>query len=376
MDEKGNIAENGSANGTDEAAAKAVPETESAPQAEPVKDSATDQPTAETAAATEAAAPAHPAAPVPGTAVETPEPGQQPGAPAPAGAPVNTMQPAPSATPALVCGILAIVFCFIPIVGIVLGIVAIVLAGKYFKAGGTLGQGTAGRICGIIGIVLSVIMMIFSAITMFTALQLIDDYSASTNRTPAIQSSAASSSASAAADFSGEEGALEETVSAKLQLIKDQDAATMAEISAAVAKSFSSAFTSMGLDLTLQDCGVDPEVFTAHMVDGFDFEPYYMDIDASGTEGEANYKITVRDITEVLDLLNDKLDTAMGDGSINSMGYEQVKAEIGTMIMESVNEASITSGNIWDVDAELIGGVWVIDQEDWDDEIDYFFGFM
>ena len=53
-------------------------------------------------------------------------------------------------------------FSFIPIVGIVLGIVAIVLASKAVKFAGKSGKTTGGKVCGIIGIVFSILWAIFS----------------------------------------------------------------------------------------------------------------------------------------------------------------------------------------------------------------------
>ena len=66
------------------------------------------------------------------------------------------------ATGALVCGIAAIVLCGLPLLSVVLGIAAIVLAGSYIKSGGVAGTAKAGRICGIVGIVLAVLMFVVS----------------------------------------------------------------------------------------------------------------------------------------------------------------------------------------------------------------------
>ena len=69
---------------------------------------------------------------------------------------------APGATAALVCGILAIVLCWFPIAGLVLGIIAIVSANKAkrrasedpdaFEQGGIR---VAGFVCGIVGTALA-----------------------------------------------------------------------------------------------------------------------------------------------------------------------------------------------------------------------------
>ena len=74
---------------------------------------------------------------------------------------------APGAVASLVCGIISIVLCWVPIVGLVLGIIAIVAAGKAkgaaqanpekFEMGGVR---VGGFVCGIIGTVLSAIQTV------------------------------------------------------------------------------------------------------------------------------------------------------------------------------------------------------------------------
>lgn len=75
-------------------------------------------------------------------------------------------QPAPAqpssgkAMGALICGILAILFSSTVLIGIILGIIAIVLAGQYVKSFGKDSKATGGKITGIIGIVFSTLALI------------------------------------------------------------------------------------------------------------------------------------------------------------------------------------------------------------------------
>jgi hypothetical protein len=84
---------------------------------------------------------------------------------------LQTQRPLPNATAVLVLGILSIVTCFCyGILGLILGIIAIVLAGKdktlyttspeVFTAA-SFKNLNAGRICAIIGIILSALYLIF-----------------------------------------------------------------------------------------------------------------------------------------------------------------------------------------------------------------------
>lgn len=84
----------------------------------------------------------------------------QPPVPAP-GAPADRPSTASGkAIGALVCGVLAILTCETVVFGIILGIVAIVLAGSAIREWGSDGKAVAGRICGIIGLVLSTLCLV------------------------------------------------------------------------------------------------------------------------------------------------------------------------------------------------------------------------
>lgn len=68
------------------------------------------------------------------------------------------------ATLSLIFGIFSILFSFIPPLGIIFAIVAILLARSYVKRGGTAPRGNTGRICGIAGLVLSVVILVAAGV--------------------------------------------------------------------------------------------------------------------------------------------------------------------------------------------------------------------
>jgi hypothetical protein len=86
-------------------------------------------------------------------------------------------QPVPNATAVLVLGILSIVFCWCyGLIGLILGIIAVALSGKakrLYEADpgaytlGSFNNLKAGRICGIIGICLSSLYVVFLIIYVF-----------------------------------------------------------------------------------------------------------------------------------------------------------------------------------------------------------------
>ncbi len=85
--------------------------------------------------------------------------------------PLGMQQPLPNATATLVLGILSIVFCFTyGVVGLVLGIIALILSNRdknlYLANPGSYtinsyNNSNAGRVCAIIGLVLSGLALLF-----------------------------------------------------------------------------------------------------------------------------------------------------------------------------------------------------------------------
>ena len=89
--------------------------------------------------------------------------------------PFNSQQPLQNSTAVLVLGILSIVICG---VGVVLGIIALVLANKDFKTynaspdlftNGSYSNLKAGRTCAVIGLILNGLLVIFYAVVFAVA---------------------------------------------------------------------------------------------------------------------------------------------------------------------------------------------------------------
>ena len=80
---------------------------------------------------------------------------------------MSQQESAPGAVGSMVCGIISIVVCWLPFVGLILGIIALVLSGKARRAAAdepgryATGMATAGLVCGIIGTVLGGLYLIY-----------------------------------------------------------------------------------------------------------------------------------------------------------------------------------------------------------------------
>ena len=75
-----------------------------------------------------------------------------------------------SGVAAMVCGIIALILCWVPFIGLVFGIVAMVLGGKGMRTlpQGKKGMAIAGFVMGIIGLVVGVIILIIWIIALVT----------------------------------------------------------------------------------------------------------------------------------------------------------------------------------------------------------------
>ena len=87
----------------------------------------------------------------------------------------------------MILGILSIVFCWIPILGLVLAIIGLILGVKGLNnakqmEGKGKGMGIAGVSCGSVGIVLSIIYTIFWIFTVLIVKETINAYDTYTNR--------------------------------------------------------------------------------------------------------------------------------------------------------------------------------------------------
>ncbi|HIT45597.1 MAG TPA: hypothetical protein IAC28_05880 [Candidatus Aphodovivens excrementavium] len=295
------------------------------------------------------------------------------------GAPVYA-QPAPqpsggTGTAALVCGILAIVFCFAPLVGVILGIVAIVLASKTVKAGVKNGKTTGGKICGIAGIALSVIMFVVYLVVGVAAFNAVMESTQPTTVTPSSQYSTGStsddsgSSSDADVAYTAEEQAAIDVVTARLDQYKSVGDEAVAEIAALADQGFQEQ-----TGFTMADCGVDSSEYARAVLNGFDYEIDIVSAYEGSEDGFVSFDVTCRDAWGVLDELNSLTSDYTASDEYATSTQEQDMAKMGEMLMQAAQTAPLSDDNYFSIDLVNNGGVWEIDQSSWDYEIDYLFG--
>lgn len=202
----------------------------------------------------------------------------QPYAPQP-GQPYMPQQPRSEgkAIAALVCGILSIVFCAGTLFGLILGIVAIVLASSYVKQNGPNTKAKIGKICGIIGSILSALAFVF---TMFVGCSLLAAVGGSSLADSASNSSASSAYDDSASDSSSDapsseswaadaetEEAIKQDLEPRLDAWVNQTPEGLAEVAQMSNEEFQA---STGFQLS--DIGIDPEEYAKWQLEGVTYE--------------------------------------------------------------------------------------------------------
>lgn len=223
-----------------------------------------------------------------------PQPGQpyapQPGQPYAAQPGQAYAQPRSEgkAIASLVCGILSIVLCAGTLFGLALGIIAIVLASSYVKQNGPNTKAKIGKICGIIGSILSALVFV---ITMFVGCSVLAavggsslaDSTSSPSASSAYEDSASDSSSDApsseswAADAETEE-AIRQDLEPRLDAWVNQTPEGLAEIAQMSDEGFQASTS-----FRLSDIGIDPEEYAKWQLAGvtYTIEGVYAQDDGS-----------------------------------------------------------------------------------------------
>ena len=377
-------------------AAPAEPAAPAAPvaaPAEPVAPAAPAEPAAPTAPVAPVAPTAPASAPRAEDAVQMPQapqqpvsaptqpfnPAQQPAqpVPGPVQAPDGAYPPPPApnysapssgkATGALICGILAIVFSFIPIVGIILGIVAIVLASKAVKFAGKSGKTTGGKVCGIIGIVFSVLWAIFSFVLTMGIIGGINAYES--DYVPSAD--VPTTSSPLAEDMGAEEQAIADLVSAELDKYKNADSAALSALGAEYDDE--DLVTIDGVDMSLSDLGIDPNEVAAWATTDFDYSIDSVYIDSDGATATVYVDTTERDFFEMGMLFNDLLNEYVSSGAADAADLETAKAKVGELYAQAMAESTAMTDYYAAFDIVNEGGTWRILEDSLEEELDYVF---
>ena len=290
------------------------------------------------------------------------QPGAVPGGIPYYGDPSMMGQPVPQAggsgVAALVCGILAILFCWAPVIGIVLGIVAIVLASKAVKRGVRNGKVTGGKVCGIAGIVLSVIMFILAiAVVGIATVSVVSDTDASdTARSYSYSSTDA------------EDAAVQDAACAQLDKLANQDPEQIAWLG----QKFDEMFAS-NTGYSLAQLGVDPAAVAMWMTTDFSYTPDGAYAYSDGT-GTMYAETQMRDIYAMLPAFNDGVQDLTDSGAVDGLDEAAALLQLGQVLSSAMESTTDMTEYYTALDVTKQGDAWTVDQESWEEELEFMFG--
>lgn len=289
---------------------------------------------------------------------------QQPAPGAPAqGAGVKS-QPSgnPTGVGPLVLGILAIVFCWVPLVSIILGILAIVMSVRSSRTFGPNGKTKAGKICGIVGLVLAVIIWIVAIVGVVGAMSVVQDSPSSSS-----SSTTSSSSASSGVADSAEEAEVEALAVAELDKYVNPDDA----LKSSLAKELDNEFYD-DYEVKLKDIGIDSKDVAAWMLDGVNYRIDSVYVNSDGT-ATVYADIESKDSYALMSTFYDEGSAYFDTKEGKALSSSAAAKKIGALFQEAMDSTTKTTSFFAAMEFTKKGGTWVIDQDEWEDQLDCVF---
>lgn len=288
--------------------------------------------------------------------------------PPPPVAPAYAQKSNGKAIGALICGILAILFSWLPLLGVILGIVAIVLASKSAKQFGRDGKATGGKVCGIVGIVFAALGFIFWGMVSCAVISSMDDY-ADTGYSELDAVINSGDSGSVSTDLTEAEQQAEAAATAELDKLVNQDEATVQYLASELDEGFTEA-----MDVSHTDLGIDPADLARWMLTDLTYTPDGVYVYEEDGEGTMYADIEMRDSYAFMLNFYDKVNTLDGSEEVKTMTEDEAKARIGELYYEAMDETTDMTTYYATVDLVKEGDQWVVDQDSWEEELDYMFG--
>lgn len=295
----------------------------------------------------------------------------QPGRPqSPYTAQPNVTPPRPAsdtkAVAALVCGICAILMFFIPVLGLVLGIVAIILALVSRKTFGKSGLAIAGLVTGIIGTIFSVLFTILLGWLAFT---IANDY----NPSPFIEEleeeyghdfghhnlQFGGGAVDGTFDNEDDQAAYDAAVK-----VLDSMANPTDEAKANLATSINDGFKASS-QMDFSDIGIDPASIVDWMTTGVSYEITSVSTSDDGT-GRVYYISHVRDVDDLVDDFAEKLRAFRLSSGAQGISDDQMKQRVGQIMDEAMAENNDLEDTRCSLDVQEFDGKWALTSESFD----------
>ncbi len=269
----------------------------------------------------------------------------------------------------LVLGILSIVTAGVPVAGIALGVVALVTSAKAIKRYGKDGKAVAGRVCGIVGIAFSAVVLAASVVGTAAFTSYLSESTAPSDRGSYSSSTFNEDDpAGYLADMDADDRAAEEAVRAEL----DKFAAGDPDLAAWLAAKADELFSTSGYSLA--DIGVDSRDVAEWMMAGFSYEMDGSFTFSDGT-GTVYADLETRDMFELLEGFDTASQDMIDSGLLDAMDEATMLGQFGQAFVASMGAAEDSRIDFYAAfDVVEQDGAWVVDRASWEEEMAYVFG--
>ncbi|WP_165043325.1 zinc-ribbon domain-containing protein [Adlercreutzia sp. ZJ138] len=254
------------------------------------------------------------------------------------------------ATASLVLGIISIV-----LGSLLFGIIAIVLSSQYTKKFGPDGRAKAGKICGIIGSVISAILIVFILVISCTAADISDIN---------VEDTAAPVTSFESGTVDAETEAATEAAQAGLDRLKNPDDTMIQAMAAEADAEFKSWF-----DYSLTDIGVDPTELVKWSVGTLQCELDTDGVYVDGADAEAFADTSCITINALIDSVGEQVDAFnQSEGGVAS--DEEAKAKLAEFLENAKTQATPEEYFLcFELDKK--GDSWVVEEESFLEEAEY-----
>lgn len=155
---------------------------------------------------------------------------------------------------------------------------------------------------------------------------------------------------------------------AELDKLKNADPEALALVGDIVNEGFENQ-----TDETLETCGVDPEEYARIMLEDFSYTIDDVYVYESIDEATVYATVNCRDVFELIDNYNYMLEAYVNSEDYQYTTYEEECQRMGMIFIEAAESAGMNGGYQMTIDLTYENGSWVIDEDQWESELDWLF---
>lgn len=127
------------------------------------------------------------------------------------------------------------------------------------------------------------------------------------------------------------------------------------------------------MDFPLAMCGVNATDYARTMLEGFSYEIDEVHLDSSEETAYVTATVEVRDVFSMIDMFNELLATYTSSEEYQTSTVAEDLERIGYIFMEAARTAEMNDDYPFALELSYEDGVWEVDEDAWEAELDYLF---